>query len=363
MTGRLGGTRDADQARGMRAASPRPSPLAALVVLALALAACGSEEENPPPAEPGVAPEVDTPPAGIVIELPGGGEAEGVAADPETGVAAVATRDPDRLFLVEDPLAEGEPKLREVRIPESPRHMQLAAPGGPILTTAERSDDLVEIALPGGEVSTVEVGDFPHDAAEAPDGRIFVGDEGGDTISVVEGGAVVTALPAPEQPGGIAVTDGGVVGVIAVAERVLASYDSETLERTGEVEAGVGPTHIVPGDDGRFYVADTQGEAILVFEAGPEPRLLDRANLPGKPYGLAIDNRNDRLWVTQTDRNRVVEYAITDLAPKRLRSYPTVQQPNTVAVDPATGYVYVAGRAEGELQVFDPALARGAEGG
>lgn len=361
MTGRLNVTH-ADQARGMRAASPRLSPLAALVVLALALAACGSEEQNPPPAEPGVAPEVDTPPAGTVIELPGGGEAEGVAADPETGVAAVATRDPDRLFLVEDPLAEGGPKLREVKIPESPRHMQLAEPGGPILTTAERSDDLVEIALPGGEVSTVDVGDFPHDAAAAPNGRIFVGDEGGDTISVVEGEAVETALPAPEQPGGVAVAD-GVVGVIAVAERVLATYDSEALERTGEVEAGVGPTHIVPGDDGRFYVADTQGDAILVFEAGPEPRLLDRANLPEGPYGLAIDNRNDRLWVTQTGRNRVVEYAITDLAPKRLRSYPTVQQPNTVAVDPASGYVYVAGRAKGELQVFDPALARGAEGG
>jgi DNA-binding beta-propeller fold protein YncE len=322
--------------------------IAALV--ATSLLACGSEEGLPPPAEPGVAPAPSTAPAGTVLTLPGGGEAEGVIADPKTGLAAVGTRDPDALYLVEDPL--GEAIARRVAIPESPRHMQLAGPGGPILTTAERTDDLVRVFLPGGRVGSVRVGDFPHDATEAA-GRIFVGDEGGDTISVVSGSAVEATLPAPEQPGGIA-SSGEIVGVIAVAERVLATYDAQSLEQTGQVEAGVGPTHIVGGNDGRFYVTDTEGDAILVFEAGPEPRLLDRANLPGKPYGIAIDNRRGRIWVTQTEQNRVVELEVTDLAPKRLRSFATVQQPNTVAVDPRTGYVYVAGRANGELQVFDP---------
>lgn len=325
--------------------------VAVTLAVGCAAAGCGSDEGFPPPAEPGVAPEPSADPAGVVIDL-GRGEAEGVVADPVTGIAAVATRDPDRLFLVSDPL--GAAKLKRVQIPESPRHMQLAAPGGPILTTAERSDDLVEVSLPEGEVTTTRVGDFPHDATRAGE-RVFVADEGGDTISVVSGEAVEATLPAPEQPGGIASSErDGIVGVIAVAERVLTAYDSETLERVGEVEAGVGPTHIVAADDGRFYVADTQGDAILVFEAAPELRLVDRANVPGKPYGLAIDERNERLWVTRTDRNRVVEMELTSRAPRRLRSFPTVQQPNTVAVDPATGYVYVAGRAEGQLQVFNP---------
>lgn len=335
--------------------------LTAVVAVALAmgsaLAACGSDEGFPPPAEPGVAPETEAEPVGVVIDL-GEGEAEGVVADPVTGIAAVATRDPDRLLLVSDPL--GKARVRRVEIPESPRHMQLAAPGGPVLTTAERSDDLVEVSLPEGKVTTVRVGDFPHDATRAGD-RVFVADEGGDTISVVAGSAVEVALPAPEQPGGIATSDPGeIVGVVAVAERVLATYDSGTLERLGEVDAGVGPTHIVAADDDRFYVADTQGDAILVFEAAPELRLVDRANVPGRPYGLAIDERNHRLWVTQTDRNQVVEMELTPLAPKRLRSFPTVQQPNTVAVDPRTGHVYVAGRAEGQLQAFDPEAEEGA---
>jgi DNA-binding beta-propeller fold protein YncE len=32
--------------------------------------------------------------------------------------------------------------------------------------------------------------------------------------------------------------------------------------------------------------------------------------------------------------------------------YPTVRQPNTVAVNPETGRVYVAGR-DGEIQIID----------
>ena len=39
---------------------------------------------------------------------------------------------------------------------------------------------------------------------------------------------------------------------------------------------------------------------------------------------------------------------------RRLRSFPTVRQPNSVAVDPETGRVFVASRADGTLQSFLP---------
>jgi len=34
--------------------------------------------------------------------------------------------------------------------------------------------------------------------------------------------------------------------------------------------------------------------------------------------------------------------------------FATVRQPNTVAVDPATGRVFVASRTDGTLQLLDP---------
>lgn len=339
--------------------SPRVATLAACVALASGAVAvgCGSDEDGDgagfaPAAEPASSPVPTTEPAGMVIE-PGFGDLEGIIADPRTGLVVAGSRNPDGVVIIED--ANGKnPKSRLVMTPESPRHMQLAAPGGPVIFGAERSNDLVEVTLPKGEVSTVDVGEFPHDATRAPNGKTFVANEMGDTISVIEDGEVIETLPAPIQPGGIAVSD-GLVGVVAVAERVLRVYDSDTLEAVGQVDIGVGATHVVAGDDGRFYVTDTEGDAVLVIRADPDPQIVDRVNVPGKPYGIAIDNRNDRLWVTQTALNRVVELEITELAPKRLRAFPTIQQPNTVAVDPNRRFVYVASRETGNLQAIDVA--------
>jgi DNA-binding beta-propeller fold protein YncE len=330
--------------------------LAALAVLA---AGCGSEQANPPAAEPATSPPIGAQPAGRVIA--GHSEAEGVVVDGTTGLAAVSFRDPSRIELID--VATGR-TVRRVSTPDPARHLALAGPGGPVLAPIEYSDELLRIELPGGATSSVAVGDFPHDAAEAANGRIFVSDEGGDTISVVRGGAVEAELPAPEQPGGIAAS-GNTVAVVAVAAREVAFLDAETLHRLATVEGGAGPSHVVAGpDDGtnRFYVADTGGDAILVYEGGSDPRLLDRTNLPGSPYGIAVDGKRDRLWVTQTARNRVVELELTDLAPKIIAAYPTVRQPNGVGVDERTGDVVVVGRDDGDVQIFNPGRIPAAEG-
>ena len=117
-------------------------------------------EEPPPPPEPAEAPPVEEEPAGRVVEI--GDSPEGLVADPETNLVAVGLRDPDLLALLD---GESGDVIRRVELPESPRHLQLAAPGGPVLVPAERSDSLVQVTLPDGEVSAeTPVGQFPHDA-------------------------------------------------------------------------------------------------------------------------------------------------------------------------------------------------------
>lgn len=332
---------------------------AALTIAALIAGGCGSSEENPPPAEPAVSPPLAQRPAGQVRRI--GSEAEGVVVDPRTGLAAVSFRGPNRIGLID--VATGR-TIRRVPTGDPARHLALAASGGPVLAPIEYRDELLEIALPTARTSRIAVGDFPHDAAVSA-GRTFVTEEGGDTISVIGDGRITETLPSPEQPGGIAAA-AGTVAVVAVAAREIAFIDARTLERVATVPGGAGPSHIVAGPDdgtGHFYVADTGGDAILVYEGGESPRLLDRANVPGSPYGIAIDDRRGRLWVTQTALNRVVEMEVTDRAPRIIASYPTVRQPNSVGVDERTGRVVVVGRDSGDVQIFDPHHEDGAGAG
>src|SRR5438874_9718456 len=92
---------------------------------AVAVAACGSATEPPPAAEPALSPPLEAAPAGRVV--PVGFMPEGLAADGPTGLVAIGLRNPDQLVLLDG--ATGR-VVRRVRLPESPRHLQLEAPGG-----------------------------------------------------------------------------------------------------------------------------------------------------------------------------------------------------------------------------------------
>ena len=327
-----------------------------VVVLVLVLSGCGAEPAGDPPgprlapaAEPAEAPEPARAPVGQVVAL--GPVAEGVVADPVTGLVAAGLRDPFRLALVDG--GSGQVR-REVPLPGHLRHLQLAAPGGPVLVPAESADAVLRVGLPGGEViSRVGVGNFPHDAAATAGGAVVVANEFEGTVSVVEGGRVVHTFDDATQPGGLAAV-GERVGMVDVRENTLTVYDVARRERIAELPAGQGPTHSVADRRGRIVVSDTRGDAIVVFGLDPEPRELVRLALPGSPYGLAYDGAGDRLWVTLTATNEVVGIDLGGEVPRVVERLPTIRQPNTVAVNPATGRLFVASPTGGALQLIDP---------
>ncbi len=320
--------------------------------LVVVLSACSSD--NPPPRtdvpEPAGAPVPIEPPAGRVVPLPG--QPEGLVVDGPTRTIAAAVRKPDGLALLD--ADTGDERTRQP-FAGSARHLQLARPGGPVLVPAEGTDRLYQVSLPDGElVGDVGVGRQPHDAAAAGS-RIFVSDELADQVSVVEGDRQVAQLPAPAQPGGVAAAlDGSVVVALGVRGRELEAYrpDGTSL---GRAPGGVGPTHVRAGPDGRFYVADTQGEALLVFEVGPDgPRQVAKVAAKGAPYGLAIDATRRIAYVTFTATNRVQAFRLDGPTPEADRSWPTLRQPNDVAVDPTNGRIVVASSADSALQLIDP---------
>jgi DNA-binding beta-propeller fold protein YncE len=332
-----------------------PRYVIGLVGLGLGLGAgCGSSPSVPSVPEPAASPAPRATPAGRVVRLPGA--PEGIVADPKTGLVAVGLRGRTLSSRRDDVVALLDGRTgrikRRVHVSAAPRHLQLAGPGGPVLAPTEDGNALQQISLPGGRVTTTRVGREPHDATAAV-GRLFVGDELADTVSVIEKGKELRRIPAPVQPGGLAGTARGAVGVVGVRGRQFEVFDGRSLRPVGRIGAGVGPTHVVAEPEGCFYIADTQGDAVLLVHLSPKLEQYRRINVPGTPYGIAIDPNRDRLWVTQTRLNQMVEYAVNGRRPKLLQTLPTVRQPNTVAVNSTSGRVYVTGRAD-QLQILDP---------
>jgi DNA-binding beta-propeller fold protein YncE len=335
----------------------------------LAGSGCGGSGDGlAPAAEPARSPPLEAEPAGRVV--PVGHKPEGLAFDRRTGLLAVALTRPDRLALLD---GRSGRTVRRVRLPGAARHLAIARPGGPVLVPAEDTDQLVTVSLPGGRLGATGGGRQAHATVSLPSGRlratpvgrqphaavvargpaasgvrIFVGNERGRSVSVVQDGRELRTLDAPVGPGGLAATRGGVVAVVGVRERAIELFDASTLASRGRIPVGLGPTHVAARGR-RFFVVDTRGNGLIEIHTDPL-RVHRRTHLEGAPYGIAYDPRRRRFWVTLTASNRVAE--LTDR--RLLRTFPTVRQPNSVAVDPVTGRVFVASRKEGVLQLFDP---------
>jgi DNA-binding beta-propeller fold protein YncE len=328
--------------------------LAAAVLGALLLAGCGSEtvHELPPAAEPPRSPALSVAPAGDVRRV--GNGPEGVVVDSASGTAAVAMRDPNELALVD---LRRRLVIRRIPLPGAPRHLGFDAQRAAALVPAETADRFLAVRIPSGRVlQRAATGAHPHDVTALPGDGVVIGDERGDGLTVLRAGRSPRRIGVAAQPGGVTTTASGrLIAVVSVRERVLELFDARTLRRVGRAAAGVGPTHVACGERGPWcWVLDTQGDALLVFRAttgGLE--LTRRVHLPGGPYGLAVDRRRGRLWVTLPGRNEVV-WLPAHGRPHVVGRWPTVRQPDSVAVDEKREEVVITGRAAGVLQLLRP---------
>jgi DNA-binding beta-propeller fold protein YncE len=318
-------------------------------------AACGGAAKVavplPSAPEPAVspAPQADLPGSVMALE----GAPEGIAII-RSGTVAVSVRDPNQVVLFE---LSTPTKRRIIPLSGSARHLFLGGPDGPLLIPQESDDRFVALGLPAGQVlETVPVGRQPHDSIAVGPDTVFVADELADTIHIVRNGAVTRVVPAPIQPGGMAsAPDGSVMVTVGVRGRRITAYRNDG-SIIGTANCGAGPTHAVTGSDGLYWVVDTNGGAILGFRVDRHgPRQVARLPVGAKPYGIAYDERRSTLWITLTGTNQLVGLHLDGTAVTSRATYATVQQPNTVAVDDASGEVILTGSTpHGALQFITP---------
>ncbi len=324
--------------------------LAGVLLLATSCAGGRTNATAPPATQPPAAEPADSPapaarPAGTVVVA--GPLAQGVAVDPSTGIVAVGQVGGADLF------DESGRHLATVALPSAPRHIALAAPGGPFLVPAEASAEVGFVDEPSGTVSaSVATGRMPHDLVDV-DGTVFVGNEHDSTMTVIRGGAVVATVPVARQPGGLAEI-GSDIAVVSVRARRLQLFDATSLRLTASVPVQGGPSHVATFGH-QLYVVDTGGTHVRVFDTVPRLHLIGSVRVPRSPLGVAVDATRGRLWVTCTATNQLVELSLrAGQLPRVVGRWPTVRQPDTVAVDPRTDTVFVVGVAPGTLEILHP---------
>jgi hypothetical protein len=143
---------------------------------------------------------------------------------------------------------------------------------------------------------------------------------------------------------------------LAVLDRGQTSVT--TISADGKVgqqlRAGQGATTMVADPVGRLLVADTRGGQLLVF--GVDPLILRQAYpVPQSPYGVA--GSRGLIWVSQTSTNMVIGYDLSTGIPVEKVRYPTVQQPDTLTFDDASGTLYVVSGSGAGVQVIEHAAA------
>jgi YD repeat-containing protein len=204
------------------------------------------------------------------------------------------------------------------------------------------------------------VGRQPHDAAQTAGGTIVITNELGGGVVFVRAGAVVASLPAgPVQPGGVAAV-GDYAAVADVQGNGVWVYGGSTRGQIAQAPVGMKLTHAVAMSGDLAAFADTDGGAVFVEHIGPQLVQIAKIDAPGKPYGLAYDPARRRLYVTLTASNVMRVIDTSDAAePRVLGDVPTVQQPNSVGIDPRSGNVLVTGSdpdGGSGLQIVTPDL-------
>lgn len=290
------------------------------------------------------APGVD--PAGTVSAVTG--TPTSMVVDAEHRVLAVAVTEPPAVLLY--PLTEAD-RLAEptaVPLPGAPSSVTLAGPGGPLLVSVD--GELVRITLPAGTAASAPVDGELVSAAELGD-RTLVAVRDRKAVAVLGGDRVHRMISGGLYSADQVLTTGDGAVVFDRLRNAVFELDVRGGTVDEGLRAGEGSTNAVTDRFDRVLMADTRGGALLAFSLDP---LLMRQRYPvdGAPYALAYDAERDLLWVTLTAVNEVVAFDVTGGQPVEVHRFPTVEQPNSVAVDPTSGRVVVASATGKGLQVI-----------
>lgn len=328
--------------------------VAGCVAAAVLLAGCTSKPTDTAPvpvgpATPASAPTPAAAPAGEVRKLDGRPVAAYVS--PATSnLVVLGGADPDAPDTV-SVLGRDGSTLRMITLPGPATALTDDGHGHALVSTRGGyfSVDLVAGTAARTTVDGEQDTEFTAIARRA-DGRLVLGSADGSVFVLGPDAAVAIREKLFSRVDSI-VTQGNTAVVLDRAQTSVTAVDADGKTPLS-LRAGEGATTMATDPDGRVLVADTRGEELLVFSAEP---LILRQRYPVReaPYGIA--GSAQLAWVSQTAANTVIGYDLSTGIPVEKVRYPTVQQPNILAFDDASGALYVVSGSGAGVQVIEHA--------
>lgn len=319
-------------------------------MIASYVTACTSHPTDTPPptiapAQAAVSPPVARPPAGVV--RPMASHATSVLFDATTASLMVLGPGAGEQSVITAMPAKGQ--ARTVSVPGSATAMT-GDNDGHVFASTRGGYFRVDIAE--GRVSRVPIdghGDTDFTAiGRRADGKLVLGSADGAVYTLSSDTTIGAELKIFAHVDGV-VTQGNTAIVLDRGQTSVTTVDASGAKAGQALRAGEGATTLAADTAGRVLVADTRGDGLLVF--GTDPLMLrQRFPVRDAPYGLAGSSR--LAWVSQTGTNMVIGYDLATGIPVEKVRYPTVQQPNSLAFDEASGTLYVVSGSGAGVQVI-----------
>jgi len=302
--------------------------------------------DKPVAAVAAVSPPTTVAPAGAVTPLADTPTA--LAINSEARLLAVAVDKPPSVLLYRLGDTDTLTAAKTVRL-TAPAE-SLTVDGDALLASVGKSGELVRITSDGKAKPAATISGETVSAARFGD-RTLVAVRDRRAVAVLGGDKIYRMITGDLMSADQVLSTGDHAVVLDRLRNAVFELDVRAGTIDQGLRAGQGATNAVTDRYGRVLVTDTRGGALLAFSLDP---LLLRQNypVPGAPYAIAYDRERDLAWVTLTETNEVVGYDIAGEQPEEKYRFPSVAQPDTVAVDPSSGRVIVASGTGKGIQVI-----------
>ena len=184
--------------------------------------------------------------------------------------------------------------------------------------------------------------------------RIYVANKFTNDVSRADAadGAAPLSFSTGTQPDGLAVNaTAGVLYIANFGSHTVSLLDAETGALLVEVASGGEPSFVaLDPTRGQFYVTHHLDATVGIYDLGTGELRATLPTGPG-PYGIALDPERGRLYTADRDGMSVT---IIDLASNSLiKQMPLNCTPYQVAVNPASGHLFVVCADEQQMHVYD----------